>query len=71
MDTNISPNTTITRLLRPDEVAMTLNISKALAYQLIRNGQIPAIRFNRTIRIRPLDLEAYIERSFICLMTAH
>ena len=50
------------RLLRPEEVAETLNISKSLAYRLLQQGQIPTVRFNRTVRVRQMDLEAYIQQ---------
>lgn len=51
------------RLLRPEEVAELLNISKSLAYRLLQQGQIPAVRFNRTVRVRKADLEAFLKRS--------
>jgi excisionase family DNA binding protein len=50
-------------LLRPSEVAEVLKISKGLAYRLLQQGQIPTIRFNRTVRVRQADLEAFINRS--------
>lgn len=52
-------------LLRPIEVAAILNISKALAYRLLQTGQIPSVRFNRTVRVRPDDLVAYIQNSLM------
>lgn len=50
------------RLLRPSEVAEILNISRALAYRLLKKGQIPSIRFNSSVRVSPRDLEAYIQQ---------
>ena len=58
---NQTPNS-ISRLLRPEDVARTLNISKSLAYRLLEQGQIPTVRFNRTVRVRQADLEDYVER---------
>jgi len=49
------------QLLRADQVALRLNISRALAYQLMQIGEIPTIRFNRTVRVRELDLDRFIQ----------
>lgn len=49
-------------LLRAEDVAEQLNISKSLAYRLLEQGQIPTIRFNRTVRVRQADLDAYIQK---------
>jgi excisionase family DNA binding protein len=51
------------RLLTAGDVASRLNISKAKAYQLLQRGEIPCIRMNRTTRVRPADLEAYIKQN--------
>ncbi len=48
------------RLLRLDEVADRLSISKSMAWKLIAYGQIPSVRIGRAVRVRPADLEAYI-----------
>jgi excisionase family DNA binding protein len=47
-------------LLRGEDVARILNISRALAYQLIQRGEIPSIRLGRAVRVRPKDLENFI-----------
>jgi len=49
-------------LLKPSEVAEILSISRALSYRLLQTGKIPAIRFNRVVRVRPRDLENFIEQ---------
>ena len=49
-------------LLRPEDVAATLNISKSLVYKLLQQGQIPAVRFNKTVRVRQVDLDNYINK---------
>ena len=51
------------KLLRGTEVAETLNVSKAFAYQLMAAGKIPVVRLGRAVRVRPEDLEKYIETS--------
>jgi excisionase family DNA binding protein len=49
-----------TKLLRGPEVAEILSISKALAYRLIAQGSLPAVKFGRTVRVRPEDLIRFI-----------
>jgi len=49
-----------TKLLRGREVAEILGISKALAYRLISQGSLPAVKFGRTIRIRNIDVDRFI-----------
>jgi excisionase family DNA binding protein len=50
-------------LLRGEDVARILNISRGLAYQLIQRGEIPAVRIGRAVRVRPADLDAFITRN--------
>ena len=45
------------------EVARTLELSKSYVYELIRRGQLPAVRFGTAVRIRPEDLERFIQVS--------
>jgi len=49
------------RLLRASEVASILNVSRSLAYRLMKQGDIPSIRINRVVRVRPSDLKVFIE----------
>jgi len=56
----ITVPTQMDRLLTAGDIASRLNISKAKAYQLLQRGEIPCIRMDRTTRVRPVDLEAYI-----------
>lgn len=47
-------------LLRADEVARLLNVSKTQAYRLMLS-ELPAVRFGgNTVRVRLSDLENYI-----------
>ena len=48
------------RLLKPAEVAEILQVSKALAYTLLRRGEIPTVRIGSTVRVRREDLDKYI-----------
>ena len=57
LDKNIS---TSIRLLKGNDVARMLNISRAFAYQLMRQGKIPTVRFGRSVRVRIEDLMSFI-----------
>ncbi len=39
------------KLLKADEVAKILNISRSLTYQLMQTGEIPTVRFGRNVRV--------------------
>lgn len=43
------------------EIANLLKISKALAYRLIAQGQIPSVRFGKTVRVKNEDLRKFID----------
>jgi len=49
-------------LLTGEDVAKVLNVSLSFAYQLMRRGEIPTVRLGRSVRVRPEDLYAFIER---------
>ncbi len=49
------------RLLRLHEVAEHLSISKSMAWKLCAYGEIRSVRIGRAVRVRPADLEAYLE----------
>ena len=51
------------RLLTAGDVANRLNISKSKAYQLMQRGEIPCVHMERTTRVRPADLKAYIKQN--------
>jgi len=48
------------QLLNPADVAERLNVSKAQAYKILKSGEIPTVRFGKTVRVRSEDLEKYI-----------
>ena len=52
-----------THLLTAPDVARILNISKGAAYKLIQLNQIPSIRINRSVRVRPEDLDEFISQN--------
>lgn len=51
------------RLLDAKEVAEILNISKVMVYKLMQMGRIKCVKINSSRRVRPEDLEEYIERN--------
>ena len=48
------------RLLKSDEVAEILQISRSMAYALMKRGDIPTVRIGTAVRVRREDLEWYI-----------
>ncbi len=50
-------------LLRIDEVAVRLAVSRSMAWKLIAQGDIRSVRIGRAIRVRPADLDAFITDS--------
>ncbi len=48
------------RLLRIEEIADRLAVSRSMAWKLIALGQLRSVRIGRAVRVRPQDLEAYL-----------
>ena len=59
--TSNKPQPGIRKLMTPAEVAAALSISKSAAYQLLQRGDIPSVHIGKAVRVRPEDLEAFIE----------
>jgi excisionase family DNA binding protein len=53
------------KLLNGSQVADSLSISRAFAYQLMRHGRIRSVRIGRSIRVRPSDLADFILKNVI------
>lgn len=51
------------KLLNGNQVAEILNISRAAAYNLMKRGQLPSVRFGRSVRVMPGDLELFIQEN--------
>ncbi len=49
------------KLLRAEQVAEILDISKARVYELIRDGILPSVRLGRQVRVADSILEEWIE----------
>lgn len=52
-------------LLNALQVAQALNIAKSTAYLLIQQQEIPSVRIGRAVRVRPADLERYIDMNLV------
>ncbi len=50
-----------TKLLKAEDVASILGCSKSFVYQLIRTGQMPAVRLGTAVRVRPEDLDVFVQ----------
>ena len=48
------------QLLKGEEVAKILHVSRSLAYLLMKRGDIPTVHVGGAVRVRPEDLERYI-----------
>jgi excisionase family DNA binding protein len=49
-------------LLSVDGVAKALQLSGRTVRRMIASGDLPVIRFGRAVRVRQLDLDAFIGR---------
>ena len=49
------------KLLTGSEVAQVLQVSKSFAHLLMQRGDLPVVRLGRLVRVRPEDLEKFIE----------
>ena len=53
------------RLLKVNDVARMTQISPSQVYTMIREGALPAVRFCTMLRVRPEDLQKFIEENII------
>ena len=51
------------RTLTVDEAALALGISRSTAYECVRNGSLPALRFRRRIVISAIVIEQLLGSS--------
>jgi excisionase family DNA binding protein len=52
---------TRSRLLNAQDIAEALSIGLSTVYLLLERGELPCIRIGRSVRVRPEDLEEFIE----------
>jgi excisionase family DNA binding protein len=50
-------------LLNVKQVARRLSLAPSSVYELIARGQLQAVRVGRAVRVRPADLDAYLEKA--------
>ena len=50
-------------LLTPEQVAKRLQVTERSIYWWLRRGTLPALKLGRLWRIRPEDLEAFLENA--------
>ncbi len=65
MMSSVDRSTPLDRLpqyLTIEEICHLLNIGRSLGYELVRSGELPAIRFGRLLRIPKSALLAHLER---------
>jgi excisionase family DNA binding protein len=48
------------RLLRIEQVADRLSVSRSMAWKIIDLGHLRSLRIGRAVRVRPQDLEDYL-----------
>ena len=48
-------------LLTAQDIAQMMQISKSMAYQLMQRGNIKTVKFGRSVRVRPIDLDHFIK----------
>lgn len=48
-------------LLKVEEVAKTLKLSKPMIYKMISSGQLPSIKFRTAIRLTREDLASFVQ----------
>jgi excisionase family DNA binding protein len=51
------------KLLNAAEVAEILRISRSKVYRLMKTGDLPSVRMDKSVRVRKMDLEEFIKTS--------
>lgn len=53
------------RLLTAQDAAAMLQVHEATVYRMMQQGEIPCVKFGRSRRIRPQDLDAFIQSNLV------
>ena len=56
-------DTVLDRLLTYRETSNLLGVTERTIFALVRGGDLPVIRFGRSVRFDPADARAFIEKS--------
>ncbi|MEE9128548.1 MAG: helix-turn-helix domain-containing protein [Phycisphaerales bacterium] len=59
----IERTASIEGLLTYDQAGKMLGVSGRTVWTLVDRGELPAVRFGRSVRIDPADLRTFIERA--------
>ena len=51
----------IPKLMNVEEVAGILKLSKSAVYKMLKNEEIPCLRFGRAVRVRLVDLQSFLD----------
>lgn len=52
----------VPKLLKGNQVAEFLNISRSQAYGMIKRGEIPSIKFGKCVRVKEEDLCRFMDQ---------
>lgn len=63
VDISVLSHQPIQKLLKADEVADILNVSRSKVYQLMQEGKIRSVNIGSLKRVRLIDLNSYIEKN--------
>ena len=53
----------IERLLTYEQAGKVLGVTGRTVWTLVHRGNLPAVRFGRSVRIDPADMRAFIDRA--------
>ena len=53
------------KLLKAIDIAEILNVSRAMAYKLMKTKEIPTVYIGSARRVRPVDLQEFIKENLI------
>lgn len=56
------PTPIVEKLLTYKQAGELLGVTERTVWTLVADGELPAVRFGRSVRIDPADLRAYIDR---------
>jgi len=59
------------RLLKAEEVAVYLNVSRSFVYKLMNQGQLRYVQINNSKRVRSEDLMEFIKSSLTSVPSAN
>lgn len=63
VDAPVSPS----NYLKVSAVADFLNISQMTVYRLVHSGELPAVRFGKSVRITEADMEQYCQSAAVVI----